>query len=73
MSKKSIVSREDFSDRPPPTGCTCGHIACVCNIKARHKPDCKFLIAATGPIGIECEHGSDVCPICDPCECGTQK
>lgn len=52
------------------TTCTCGHIACVCVIKMIHKPDCKFLKAATCAVGIECEHGYDVCPKCDPCTCG---
>lgn len=36
----------------------------------KHKAGCKFLRAATCAIGIECDHGRDVCPICDPCECG---
>ena len=34
----------------------------------KHDPDCKFGKAAGG-IAIECEHGYDVCPICDPCTC----
>lgn len=34
-----------------------------------HDPDCRFRIAATSAAGIECEHGYDVCPICDPCTC----
>jgi hypothetical protein len=21
------------------------------------------------PVGIECQHGYDVCPTCDPCTC----
>ena len=51
-------------------GCQeCGHIACVCDIKAKHKEDCLFRIAATCSIPVECEHGYDVCPECDPCNC----
>ena len=64
---KSIVAPVDFSGV---VNCTCDHIACVCNIKARHKKDCKFRKAATCAVGIECDHGYDVCPICDPCNCG---
>ena len=48
----------------------CGMLACVCDIKAKHKPECRFLLAATCAVPIECEHGYDVCPKCDPCECG---
>ena len=48
---------------------TCGHIACVCGTQKRHKPKCAFRISATCAVGIECEHGRDVCPICDPCTC----
>lgn len=29
--------------------------------------------AAMDVIGIECEHGYDCCPICDPCTCKEQK
>ncbi|MBG6211569.1 hypothetical protein IWQ49_006257 [Labrenzia sp. EL_126] len=51
--------------------CTaCGHIACVCAILADHQEACRFRLAATSAVGIECAHGRDVCPICDPCSCG---
>jgi hypothetical protein len=54
-------------------GCdVCGHIACVCNVKERHAEDCKFRVSVTCPVGIECEHGYDVCPTCDPCTCGAE-
>lgn len=33
-----------------------------------HLEGCKFNNAVTG-IAIECEHGYDVCPKCDPCTC----
>lgn len=23
------------------------------------------------PVGIECDHGYDVCPVCDPCTCSS--
>ena len=52
------------------TVCTCGHVACVCALKSRHGDGCKFRLAATCAVGIECAHGYDVCPTCDPCTCG---
>lgn len=52
-------------------GCDkCGHLACVCVIQGRHAKGCKFRIAATCAVGIECEHGRDCCPECDACTCG---
>lgn len=48
----------------------CGHFACVCIIRAKHKKKCRFRVAATCAIGIPCDHGRDCCPICDPCTCG---
>ena len=54
-------------------GCSkCGHISCVCEILAQHTENCLFRKAATSGIGIECEHGLDCCPTCDPCTCGEQ-
>lgn len=51
-------------------GCpVCDHLACVCSVRAGHVENCKFRIAAAGAVGIECDHGRDVCPICDPCTC----
>lgn len=41
--------------------------ACVPN---KHAADCRLYIAATLQFGIECDHGYDVCPQCDPCNCG---
>ncbi len=55
-------------------GCeTCGHIVCVCRVIERHEEDCKYRKAVTCPVGIECEHGYDVCPKCDPCTSKTRK
>ena len=49
---------------------TCGHIVCVCDIKAKHKEGCNYRLSATCAVPIECEeHGRDVCPICDKCTC----
>ena len=51
-------------------GCAvCGHLACVCATKAAHADGCAYRRAVTCPAAIECEHGYDVCPTCDPCTC----
>jgi len=34
-----------------------------------HGLDCPRFHAANAGVGIRCEHGYDVCPICDPCTC----
>lgn len=63
----------DLAPSKPIAGnaCTrCGHFACVCEIRQKHAPACKFRTAAACPIGLACEHGRDVCPECDPCTCG---
>jgi hypothetical protein len=52
--------------------CTCGHIVCVCHILETHVESCKYRTATTG-VAIECEHGYNVCPKCDPCTCSTLK
>lgn len=55
-----------FDPEPCPA---CGHFACICAIEREHKPDCRYLKAATCTVAIECAHGRDVCPVCDPCTC----
>ncbi len=67
-----MISRDDFNPVDPDK-CKCGHIACVCNIEQNHAVECKFRIAATGSVAIECDHGYDVCPICDPCTCDPEQ
>lgn len=47
----------------------CKHISCVCEILTAHKKGCSFRLASTCAIPIECDHGFDVCPTCDPCTC----
>lgn len=32
--------------------------------------ECRLYKAANCGTPIECEHGYDVCPMCDPCTCG---
>lgn len=55
----------------PGTACPdCGYFACVCTVRKRHAEDCPFRVSMACPVGIECEHGHDVCPECDPCTCG---
>ena len=34
-----------------------------------HAETCPRRTAATCAVGIECAHGYDVCPVCDPCNC----
>lgn len=51
----------------------CGHFACVCRIRADHDEHCRFRVAAAGNVAIECDHGHDVCPICDPCTCTPER
>ena len=34
-----------------------------------HNKACRFRIAETCALPVECEHGYDVCPKCDPCTC----
>ena len=45
----------------------------ACAIRKGHKGNCLYRIAATGGVGIECDHGRDVCAICDPCTCAGGK
>jgi hypothetical protein len=49
--------------------CTCHQISCVCAQVAGHNEGCRFRTAVLCPIPIDCEHGYDVCPQCDPCTC----
>ncbi len=36
----------------------------------RHDPNCAHRQAVTCTTPVECEHGFDVRPKCDPCTCG---
>lgn len=51
-------------------GCkVCGFICCICQVQKEHEPGCTYRLSMQCPVGIECDHGYDVCPICDPCTC----
>lgn len=39
------------------------------HVKRGHAVHCRFRLATTCTTPIECEHGYDVCPQCDPCTC----
>lgn len=39
------------------------------NAKRQHLDGCRYRLAVSGAVAIECPHGYDVCPICDPCTC----
>ena len=63
-------SVETMMTQTPGSAClVCGHFACVCEIRRKHDEACRYRRAAAGSVAIECEHGYDVCPICDPCTC----
>ena len=47
----------------------CEREVCSCDVDTLHKPDCRFRKSAQCAVGIECEHGYDLCPICDKCNC----
>ncbi len=38
-----------------------------------HHEKCQLFVAANCAIPIECKHGYDVCPECDPCTCPKEK
>lgn len=61
---------EDFMARGRVDDCDCGLIQCECVRARAHTKDCKFRKALTCVIGFECDHGFDVCPECDACDCG---
>ncbi len=39
----------------------------------KHAKTCRFWLSIHGAVGIECEHGYDSCPKCDPCTCPPQE
>lgn len=62
-------SEAEFRAEGRAKDCDCGMIRCVCLDARKHDKGCAFRRALTCAVGIECEHGYDVCPICDPCTC----
>jgi len=66
----SVEPLEDFMARGRAQDCDCGLIQCECVRARAHSADCKFRRALVCAIGFECDHGFDVCPECDACDCG---
>ena len=60
---------EELASRGRVADCDCGLISCACEEARTHEPECRFRKALTSAVGIECEHGYDTCPECDPCTC----
>lgn len=49
----------------------CGNLVeCTCDAEKKHKEDCRYLAAMRLSVELECEHGFQACPECDPCDCG---
>jgi hypothetical protein len=63
-------SLEEYMAEGRATGCTCGQIQCVCQLLKGHTKECRYRISVACPVAVECEHGFDVCPTCDACNCG---
>jgi hypothetical protein len=59
-------------DGPITGGCTrCDNLcSCTCRIQREHTKKCRYRIAACLSVELECEHGLQACPVCDPCTCG---
>ena len=53
-------------------GCKgCGNLAtCICALRKKHAPTCRFRRAAELSFELACDHGLQACPECDPCTCG---
>lgn len=47
----------------------CKRLACVCDVTSAHLITCPYRTAVTCAVAIECPHGFDACPKCDPCTC----
>lgn len=54
-------------------GCQkCGNLVnCTCSLHERHTEKCQFIMAASLPFELSCEHGFQACPTCDACDCGS--
>ena len=68
--RAEAMTTEEFLARGRVEGCTCGMIQCVCKTVKPHKEGCRFRTSVLCPVAVECEHGYDVCPECDSCDCG---
>lgn len=43
------------------------------SVATGHEDDCRYRIATECAIPIECDHGYDVCPECNPCTCEEER
>lgn len=60
---------EELASRGRAKDCDCGLISCACKEARTHERDCNYRRVLLLRVGIDCEHGYDTCPICDPCDC----
>lgn len=66
----TIEDFKTFAARGRAADCNCGLIQCACAESRQHKPTCRYRISLTCAVAIECEHGNEVCAVCDACDCG---
>lgn len=71
MSKRrpKAEPRGKHEQGTPCSGCG-NYCTCTCVLEDKHRPGCRFLMAAMLSVEIACDHGFQACPICDPCDCG---
>lgn len=67
--RNHIIAHKQVQKKIMDTCFKCNFLSCVCDIINTHDVDCKFRKSATCTVAIECKHGYDVCPTCDPCTC----
>lgn len=58
--------------QPKLTECRrCGYVACICQFKRDHRPDCQRRVACLDTKPRPCvPHGQFACAECHPCTCG---
>jgi hypothetical protein len=64
------MDMESFLARGREPNCDCGLIECACLAIRGHTKECRFRFAMTAPVLFECEHGLEMCDVCDACDCG---
>ena len=68
-----VEDYDTYAARGRVPDCDCELIQCVCTEARKHKVGCDYRLAMTCAIPVECDHGVDCCPQCDPCTCGGAK